>query len=37
MRVKTGLTVGLLAALATGCTTVTAPQTVDCVADYQMM
>ena len=38
MRIKTGLAVVLLAALATGCTTVSAPQTAaDCAADSQMM
>ncbi|ROP49438.1 uncharacterized protein DUF3574 [Enterobacter sp. BIGb0383] len=38
MRIKTGLAVVLLAALATGCTTVSAPRTAaDCAADNQMM
>lgn len=37
MRIKTGLAALLLAALATGCTAVSAPQKTDCAADNQMM
>lgn len=37
MRIKTGLAVVLLAALVSGCTTASAPQTEDCAADNQMM
>jgi hypothetical protein len=37
MRIKTGLAVVLLAALATGCTAISAPQTADCVVENQMM
>jgi Protein of unknown function (DUF3574). len=37
MRIKTGLAALILATLAAGCTTVTAPQKAECAADNQMM